>query len=104
MKTDGTVRLKSPDDESGGIAAESESLRRIEVFLCHHNSIDMSIFYLIILDTYDKGSENLTPPSIWEAFGKHLGSIWEAFGSWEAFGKHLTQNLPVKTERINSQF
>ena len=25
---------------------------------------------------YDKENENLTPPSIWEAFGRHLGSIW----------------------------
>ena len=38
----------------------------------------------------DEGNENLTPPL-------HLGD------TWETLGKNLTQILPVKTERINSQ-
>ena len=35
------------------------------------------IYIYIYILLYDKETENLTPPCIWEAFGKHLGSIWE---------------------------
>ena len=49
----------------------------------------------LLIDTYDKETENLTPP----AFGKHLGSIWEAFGSFDSLdcfsvrGSHAGANV-----------